>query len=86
MLVIPGQPGKDLCDSGLGITRRDLLRVGGSAVLGLTCSAIASRQRLRAKFRRLGGGPGWGSQERYMLYLQGGPSYISTFGDPEWKM
>jgi hypothetical protein len=32
MLVIPGQPGKDTCD---GITRRELLRVGGSAILGL---------------------------------------------------
>src|SRR2546421_34613 len=31
MLVIPGRPGRDTCD---GITRRELLRVGGSAVLG----------------------------------------------------
>ena len=32
MLVIPGQPGKDTCD---GVTRRELLRVGSSAILGL---------------------------------------------------
>ena len=31
MLIVPGQAGKDLCDSHLGMTRRDLLRVGGSA-------------------------------------------------------
>ena len=32
MLVIPGRAGKDTCD---GITRRELLRVGGSAVFGI---------------------------------------------------
>ena len=26
MLCIPGQPGKDVCDRHLGVTRRDLLR------------------------------------------------------------
>ena len=36
MIRIPGQPGRDLCDPRLGITRRDLLRVGGSALMGLT--------------------------------------------------
>ena len=35
MLVIPGRPGKDLCDSRLGVTRRDVLRFCGSALLGL---------------------------------------------------
>ena len=33
MLVIPGQSGKDTCD---GFTRRELLRVGGSAMFGLS--------------------------------------------------
>ena len=41
MLVIPGQSGKDLCDQQLGITRRDLLRVGGSAVLGADARRFA---------------------------------------------
>ena len=36
MLILPGKPGKDLCDRQLGVTRRDILRVGGSALLGLT--------------------------------------------------
>jgi hypothetical protein len=36
ILCIPGQPGKDLCDRELGVTRRDLLRVGGSAFAGLS--------------------------------------------------
>ena len=36
MLRIPGQLGRDVCDRGIGLTRRDLMRVGGSALLGLT--------------------------------------------------
>ena len=39
MLVIPGQPGKDLCDRGVGITRRELLRVGGAGMLGMSLGA-----------------------------------------------
>ena len=34
MIPVSGQPGKDLCDKNLGVTRRDILRVGGSAMLG----------------------------------------------------
>ena len=45
MLVIPGRSGKDTCD---GITRRDLLRVGGSAMIGLTLADILGLQA-RAK-------------------------------------
>ena len=37
MLVIPGQSGKDTCD---GVTRRELLRVGGSAVLGISLGTL----------------------------------------------
>ena len=37
MLVVPGSPGKDTCD---GVTRRDLLRVGGSAILGLSLADL----------------------------------------------
>ena len=46
MLRIPGQPGRDLCDTHLGITRRDLIRIGGSAILGCTLGSLLS---LRAK-------------------------------------
>ena len=51
MIRIPGQPGRDLCDPHLGITRRDLLRVGGSALMGLTLGSIFS---LQAKARAAG--------------------------------
>ncbi len=37
MLVIPGQYGKDTCD---GFSRRELLRIGGSAVFGFSLPAI----------------------------------------------
>ena len=37
MLVIPGSQDKATCD---GMTRRELLRVGGSAMLGLTLADI----------------------------------------------
>ena len=33
MLVIKGRPGKDLCDPHLGMTRRDVIRVGRAPVL-----------------------------------------------------
>jgi len=41
MLVIPGRSGKDTCD---GITRRDVLRIGGSAALGLSLADIFALQ------------------------------------------
>ena len=37
MLVIPGSVGKDTCD---GVTRRELLRVGGSAVMGISLANL----------------------------------------------
>jgi hypothetical protein len=60
MWVIPGQPGKDLCDRQLGVTRRDLLRVGGSGLLGLSLGRMLE---LHAKAEgpdpHEGSGPGW---------------------------
>ena len=44
MLSIKGQAGKDLCDSNLGVTRRDLLRVGGSGMLGLSLGSMLQMQ------------------------------------------
>ena len=41
MLVIPGVNGKDTCD---GVTRRELLRVGGSAMMGLSLAQTGLRQ------------------------------------------
>ena len=45
MLVIPSWPGKDTCD---GITRREILRVGGSATLGISLADIFSLQKASA--------------------------------------
>src|SRR5262249_54021654 len=42
MLVIPGYANKDTCD---GVTRRDLLRIGGSAMMGLSLANILGLQK-----------------------------------------
>ena len=57
MFVIKGQPGKDVCDRSLGVTRRDLLRVGGAGMLGLS---LGSMMELQAAAKGKEGGPGWG--------------------------
>ncbi len=89
MLVVPGQPGKDLCDRGLGVTRRDLLRVGGSALLGLSLGQILQLQAAGATSEGAtaasgkSSAPGWGKAKRIiLLYLQGGPSHIDLW-DPK---
>src|SRR5688572_9324754 len=86
MLRIPGQPGRDLCDSHLGVTRRDLLRVGGSAILGLTLGSIfelKARAAEAAINAAKGTGPGWGKAKSViMVYLQGGPSHLDLW-DPK---
>src|SRR5688572_21640623 len=83
MLRIPGQPGRDLCDSHLGITRRDLLRVGGSAIMGLTLGSLLSLRGKAAAETLVKGGPGWGKAKSViMVYLQGGPSHLDMW-DPK---
>ncbi|MBX7103073.1 MAG: DUF1501 domain-containing protein, partial [Gemmataceae bacterium] len=80
MLRIPGQPGRDLCDPHLGVTRRDVLRLGGSGVLGLTLGGMFQAQ---AKSTGSTGGPGWGKAKSVILiYLQGGPSHLDLW-DPK---
>ncbi|MEK6246827.1 MAG: DUF1501 domain-containing protein [Planctomycetales bacterium] len=86
MLIVPGQSGKDVCDSRAGVTRRDILRVGGSGMLGL---GLGQLLRLRdasaadAQGSQQGGGPGWNRAKRMILvYLQGGPSQIDLW-DPK---
>jgi len=84
MLRIPGSPGKDLCDSHLGITRRDVLRVGGSGLLGLTLGGLFQLQAREKEKEKSGShGPGWGKAKSViMVYLQGGPSHIDLW-DPK---
>jgi uncharacterized protein (DUF1501 family) len=79
MLVIPGLTNKDTCD---GITRRELLRVGGSAVLGISLANILGLQKASAK-ENAPGGPGFGKAKSVILiYLQGGPSHLDLW-DPK---
>src|SRR5262249_22395652 len=80
MLVIPQRPGKDTCD---GITRRDLLCVGGSAMLGLTLADLFGIQKVRADEPAAAHGPGFGKAKSViLLYLQGGPSHLDLW-DPK---
>ena len=84
MLRVPGQAGKDVCDRGLGVTRRDILRVGGSAMLGMTLGGMLKLQSAQgASTPAAGGGPGWArAKSVIMIYLQGGPSHLDLW-DPK---
>ena len=85
MIIVPGQAGKDLCDPQLGVTRRDMLRVGGSGLAGhgprLDARApggFGARRHVEASR-----GPGWGKAKSIiMVYLQGGPSHLDLW-DPK---
>ncbi|MDB5311821.1 MAG: hypothetical protein JWO38_6023 [Gemmataceae bacterium] len=81
MLVIPGALSKDTCD---GVTRRDLLRVGGSGILGLSLGQLFSLQNAAANTTQTtAGGPGFGKAKSVILvYLQGGPSHLDLW-DPK---
>ena len=79
MLRIPGQAGNDFCDKGLRPSRRDLLRVGGASMLGLSLGSMFELQAMA----NTGGGPGWGKAKSIILvYLQGGPSHLDLW-DPK---
>src|SRR5438105_9564749 len=79
MLVIPGQSGKDTCD---GFTRRELLRVGGSAMFGLSLAHILGLQKASAKEQASAGGGFGKAKSVILLYLQGGPSHLDLW-DPK---
>ncbi len=79
MLVYNGGHG-DPCRHGM--TRRDVLRVGGSGILGLSLGSMFGLQA-RAQEEKRGGGPGWGKAKSIiMCYLQGGPSHLDLW-DPK---
>src|SRR6516165_5912866 len=87
MIIVPGQAAKDLCDPQLGVTRRDILRVGGSGLLGLSLGSMLELQAVSARAADIkpstGGAPGWGKAKSIiMVYLQGGPSHLDLW-DPK---
>jgi uncharacterized protein (DUF1501 family) len=77
MFVVPGALGKDTCD---GVTRRELLRVGGSAMLGLSLAGLLRTERAAAS-SSTGAGAGK-AKSVILLYLQGGPSHLDLW-DPK---
>ena len=85
MLIVPGPSGKDLCDPHLGATRRDILRVGGSGLLGLGLGSMLELKAASAaaSSAEAPGRPGWGKAKSIiMVYLQGGPSHLDLW-DPK---
>lgn len=82
MFRIPGTPGKDLCDRHLGVSRRDVLRVGGASMMGLTLNNFLAAQTASAA-SPAGSRAGWGRAKNVlMIYLQGGPSHLDLW-DPK---
>src|SRR5215831_14737277 len=80
MIVIPNEAPKDGCRHGM--TRRDVLRVGGSGVLGLSLGSMFGLQAKAQEAKKVGG-PGWGKAKSIiMCYLQGGPSHLDLW-DPK---
>src|SRR5436190_20076365 len=83
MLKITGGICSDLCDAHLKLTRRDLLRIGGSGILGLSLGSLLKLQAFGSQPTGRGGGPGWGMAKNVvMIYLQGGPSHLDLW-DPK---
>src|SRR5258705_649574 len=90
MFRIIGPKAKDLCDAHLRPTRRDLLRVGGAGMLGLSLGSLLKLQSVQAAGAGAAtpvssavGGPGWGKAKSIiMVYLQGGPSHLDLW-DPK---
>src|SRR5262245_31309230 len=85
MIKISGGICSDLCDPNMKMTRRDLLRVGGAGILGLSLGSLFKLQARAAELGAgaSGGGPGWGTAKNIvMIYLQGGPSHLDLW-DPK---
>jgi hypothetical protein len=83
MIKIQGGTCSDLCDPHLKMTRRDLLRVGGAGILGLSLGSLLNLQARASESGKATGGPGWGKAKNVvMIYLQGGPSHLDLW-DPK---
>ncbi len=82
MFRIQGPLAKDLCDPHLAPTRRDVMRIGGSGLLGLSLSGMLKLQASASESAR-SSAPGWGKAKSViMVYLQGGPSHLDLW-DPK---
>lgn len=82
MLGILGPRGKDNCDKNVGPSRREVLRAGGSSMLGLSLAGMLNAQSASANSSHAGA-PGWGKAKSVILcYLQGGPSHLDLW-DPK---
>ena len=80
MFSIQGQYGKDTCD---GFGRRELLRVGGASLLGLSLPQMLKMEQANAAEDARYGGVGFGKAKHVILvYLQGGPSHLDLW-DPK---
>lgn len=75
MLSIPGQPGKT-CD---GYSRRELLRIGGAGLIGLSLPEFLAR---RAQAAEAASPIKPRAKSVILLFLQGGPSHIDIW-DPK---
>src|SRR6266700_1957785 len=83
MIKITGGTCSDLCDPHLKMTRRDLLRVGGAGMLGLSLGSLFKLQALAGETGKRAGCPGWGAARNVvMIYLQGGHSQLDLW-DPK---
>src|SRR4051794_30324194 len=80
MSGVPGRGGRDWGVGLRGVPGRDILRVGGSGLLGLSLGSMLELQAVAARDTAGGGrvgAPGWGKAKSIiMLYFQGGPSHI----------
>ncbi len=81
MFSIQGQFAKDNCDG--VFSRRELLRVGGASMLGLSLPQMLRMEQANAAEDARYGGVGFAKAKHVILvYLQGGPSHLDLW-DPK---
>src|SRR4051794_8404498 len=80
MLSIPGRPGAT-CD---GMSRRELLRVGGAGLLGVSLANLLQLEARGASVATTSGDRnGFGTAKNFIfIFLQGGPSHLDIW-DPK---
>jgi hypothetical protein len=82
MFVVPGHGTPSPGEGRFGMTRRDVLRAGGSGVLGLTLGSMFGLQA-KAAAAPIPRASGFGKAKSIiMVYLQGGPSHLDLW-DPK---